>query len=55
MAEHVLISGGTGLIGSRLLERLNADDVAVRCLTRSARTSSDPRVEYRAWDGIASS
>jgi hypothetical protein len=50
---RVLITGGTGLIGSRLIERLRAAGVTARCLTRSQKTSSDASLEYAQWDGVA--
>jgi NAD dependent epimerase/dehydratase family enzyme len=55
MSDRILISGGTGLIGSRLVDSLRASRVAVRILTRSAtadRRAADAGVERLRWDGI---
>jgi uncharacterized protein (TIGR01777 family) len=54
MSDRVLISGGTGLIGSRLVASLRASRAPVRILTRSAasgRSAPDPGVERLQWDG----
>jgi nucleoside-diphosphate-sugar epimerase len=32
---HALVTGGTGFIGTRLVERLHSDGIAMRCLVRS--------------------
>lgn len=55
MREHVLISGGTGLIGGRLVASLRASGVAVRILSRSAaadRPAADRAIERIRWDGV---
>jgi uncharacterized protein (TIGR01777 family) len=55
VSDRVLISGGTGLIGSRLVDSLRESRVPVRILTRSASTGervADSGVERLLWDGI---
>jgi uncharacterized protein (TIGR01777 family) len=55
VSERVLISGGTGLIGSHLVESLRASQIPVRILSRSAPTglqAPDADVERLQWDGI---
>ncbi len=55
MGDRVLISGGTGLIGGRLVESLRASRIPVRILSRSAPAaaqSADSDVEKLRWDGI---
>ena len=55
VSDRVLISGGTGLIGSRLVDSLRESRVPVRILTRSAAASQrtpDLDVEKLRWDGI---
>jgi uncharacterized protein (TIGR01777 family) len=50
----VLISGATGLIGSRLAAELSGDGVPVRVLTRDPRRASgalDPKFVLVRWDG----
>lgn len=50
-ARPVLVSGGTGLLGSGLIARLRERRDAVRCLTRSDRASNDAALAYVRWDG----
>jgi uncharacterized protein (TIGR01777 family) len=55
MSDRVLISGGTGLIGGRLVAALRAARVPVRILTRSASSrgpAPDPAIERVRWDGL---
>jgi len=55
MSDRILISGGTGLIGGRLVESLRASHIPVRILSRSAPAagqSADSDVERLRWDGI---
>ena len=55
MSDRVLISGGTGLIGGRLVESLREARVPVRILSRSAPAGQPPPeadVERLQWDGI---
>jgi len=54
-ADPVLVSGATGLVGSRLTAALLNAGGAVRVLTRTAATASrilGPRVAPFEWDGI---
>jgi len=44
----VLIAGGSGLVGSRLIELLDPTKYAVRILSR--RKKKDPNIEYFTWD-----
>ena len=55
MNDRVLISGGTGLIGGRLVESLRESRVPLRILSRSAaggQQAADSDVERLCWDGI---
>jgi uncharacterized protein (TIGR01777 family) len=55
VSERVLISGGTGLIGGRLVESLRDSHVPVRILTRSAAAdpqTTDSEIERLRWDGV---
>ena len=49
MSNHVLITGGTGLVGSRLTELLRAQDYAVSHLSRSPAPPSSSVPTYQ-WD-----
>jgi nucleoside-diphosphate-sugar epimerase len=40
MSRTILLTGGTGYIGERLLRRLKREDLTVRCLTRRPELSS---------------
>jgi uncharacterized protein (TIGR01777 family) len=51
MTDRVLISGATGLIGGRLVERFTHDGVAARCLSRSTKHDPNESVEFCRWDG----
>ncbi len=48
MSKHILITGGTGLIGKKLTKRLLEDGYTVSHLSRSPGT--DPRVATYLWD-----
>lgn len=50
--DRVLVSGATGLIGGRLVDRLTRDGMATRCVSRSAVRSPNELVEYCLWDGV---
>ncbi len=47
----VLMTGGTGFIGSHLVNSLIADEHTVTILSRSDRTSKNRYISYRKWDG----
>lgn len=47
----VLITGGTGLIGTHLVPALLAADHTVVVLTRNAKPSKLPGLSFAAWDG----
>jgi uncharacterized protein (TIGR01777 family) len=54
VSERVLITGGTGLIGSRLVKSLRESGVAVRVLTRRTAAASvrlESNVEFLVWNG----
>jgi uncharacterized protein (TIGR01777 family) len=46
----VLISGGTGLIGTNITQKLVKKGYQVVILTRKDRTSSNPSVSFSKWD-----
>jgi len=48
---NILITGGTGFIGSKLVQSLATDQHTITVLTRSDRTSRNQYVSYRKWDG----
>ncbi len=48
---HVLIPGGTGLIGTALTEWLVRNDHSVTILSRSPNRSSYPGVDFLEWSG----
>lgn len=50
MQKTILITGGTGLIGQRIVQDLLAQNQRVRVLTRSAKISPNPLLEYAVWD-----
>jgi hypothetical protein len=52
--NRVLISGGTGLIGARLVDSLTSDGIGVRILSRrpADEGSLGPAEERLQWDGI---
>lgn len=52
MAMKVVITGGTGLVGSRLISRLRADGHQVGVFSRSSRASVNG-VEYLVWPADA--
>ncbi len=48
--KHVLLAGGSGLVGSRLTDLLVGKDYHVHILSRKSRRSSDPKISYHQWD-----
>jgi len=52
MKKSIVITGGTGLIGSRLIELLDKSKYDIRIYTRSPRKAHD-NVTYYRWDPIA--
>lgn len=46
----VLITGGTGMIGTALTKALSAKGYKIIVLTRHAKTSSDKRISYKGWN-----
>jgi len=49
MRKTILIAGGTGLVGSRLLELIDYQKYQVKILTRSPKPGDD-NISYHAWD-----
>jgi len=49
MKKSIVITGGTGLIGSRLVQLLDSNQYDIRIYTRSTRKSHD-NVSYYGWD-----
>jgi uncharacterized protein (TIGR01777 family) len=49
---NVTVTGATGFIGSRLLERLRGEDYQLRVLTRSPRPSQSG-IRYFEWDAMS--
>lgn len=50
---HVVVSGGTGLIGSALVERLTADGMRCTVLSRRRRASGSTGARVAVWDAKA--
>lgn len=48
---NILITGGSGFIGTKLTESFTADGHQVSILSRSARKSENRLVSYLQWDG----
>lgn len=48
---NILITGGTGFIGSHLVSSFVHDQHKVTILTRGDRSSNHPLISYRKWDG----
>lgn len=48
LKKHILLTGGTGVVGKKLTERLLADGYAVSHLSR--KPGKDPRVKTFLWD-----
>ncbi|MEM9544521.1 MAG: TIGR01777 family oxidoreductase [Bacteroidota bacterium] len=48
MKKSILIAGGTGLVGSRLVEHLDASKYDIRILSRSSKSTE--HVRYFKWD-----
>lgn len=48
---HILITGGTGLIGGRLLPALRAEGHTLTVLSRTSRASTDSGLKYLTWNG----
>lgn len=48
---NILITGGSGFIGTKLTESLTADGHQVSILTRSAKPSDNRLVSFLEWDG----
>lgn len=49
MKQSILIAGGTGLVGSRLLELIDYNKYTVKVLSRSKKPDT-PEVNYYTWD-----
>jgi len=56
MKRTVLLTGATGYVGGRLLQRLEREDVRVRCLTRrraAVERRAVPSSECQPWSPCA--
>lgn len=52
-AQRILVTGGTGLVGGRLVEALRDDGIAVGLVTRRPeRTASSEGLTVIGWDGV---
>jgi len=49
---NITITGGTGFIGRRLVERLLAANHSLHLLVRHAKTGLGPRVQYSVWNAL---
>ncbi|RIP35890.1 TIGR01777 family protein [Staphylococcus gallinarum] len=47
--KHYLITGGTGMIGSQLIEAIVQSDAHVTVLTRQKKINSHPKISYVNW------
>ena len=47
--KQFLITGGTGMVGSQLVNKLKNRDVHITILTRSDKQSDDPKISYVNW------
>ena len=47
--KQFLITGGTGMVGSQLVNELKNRDVHITILTRSDKQSDDPKISYVNW------
>lgn len=50
---NITVTGGTGFIGKRLVERLLADGHIVHIVGRSPRTALPPDTRFSLWDAMA--
>lgn len=48
---NILIAGGTGFIGKRLIEKLVKEKHSIMVLSRSEKSSDNPFISYRKWNG----
>lgn len=48
--ETILITGGTGIVGTNLIPRALAKGYRVKVLSRSKQTSTQPNLSYYQWD-----
>ena len=48
--KHVLLAGGTGLVGTRLTQLMIESGYHIHILSRKAHQSSDAKISYHQWD-----
>ena len=47
--KHYLITGGTGLVGTQLIEAIQQSDSKITILTRQNNATSHPKITYVNW------
>ncbi|MDN6743004.1 MAG: TIGR01777 family oxidoreductase [Staphylococcus equorum] len=47
--KHYLITGGTGMVGSQLVEAIKQSDAHITILTRQDKSTSHPKITYVNW------
>lgn len=47
--KHYLITGGTGMVGSHLVNEIKQTDAHITILTRQDKTSNDAKISYVNW------
>ncbi|PWG67339.1 epimerase, partial [Enterobacter mori] len=47
--KNYLITGGTGMIGTQLVEAIIQSDAHITILTRQNKSSSHPKITYVNW------
>lgn len=50
MVEHILLTGGTGIIGNALIQRWTEQGHRIRILSRSAPKPPTSQIEWSQWD-----
>ena len=54
--KRYLITGGTGMVGSHLVNEIKQTDAHITILTRQDKTSNHPKITYINWSkGLATS
>lgn len=47
--KHYLITGGTGMVGTQLVEAIKQSDAHITILTRQDKSTSHPKITYVNW------